>query len=108
MKDLWSGVACLKASPEVKNFRRFGKGKGAFVNIVAWADSQSDFEVHVKRQVEDLDCILVELEGVHLLEDRMKAEEYPEELITMRETANRQPDDTVFGTFHVWYQNESN
>src|ERR1700722_10783242 len=34
--------------------------------------------------------------------------DFPEELIDLRQTANRQPNDTVFGTFHIWHQEESN
>ena len=59
--DLWTGLACLKANPKVKTFRRFGKGKGAFVNVVACVESQEAFQERVKRHVEELDCILVEL-----------------------------------------------
>jgi hypothetical protein len=54
-----------------------------------------------------MDCILVEIEHVQLLEARMSCEDYPEELITMRETATRQTADTVFGAFHIWYQEDS-
>jgi hypothetical protein len=106
--DVWFGLACLKANPEVKNFRRFGKGKGAYVSVVAWADSQAAFEKKVKRHTESLDCILVDLEDVQLLESRMKLPDFPEEFITMRQTANRQQTDTIFGTFHIWYQEDSN
>jgi hypothetical protein len=38
----------------------------------------------------------------------MSEQDYPEELITMRETAARQTSDTVFGTFHTWDQEDSN
>jgi hypothetical protein len=38
----------------------------------------------------------------------MSEEDYPEEFIDMRQTATRQPSDTVFGTFHIWHQEESN
>jgi len=55
-----------------------------------------------------MDCILVGLEQVQRLEARMSADDYPEELITMRETAARQTSDTVFGTFHTWDQEDSN
>ncbi len=106
--DLWTGLACLKANPKVKGFRRFGNGKGAFVNVVAWVESQEEFQERVKRHVEELDCILVELERVQLLETRMSAEDYPEELINMRQTAKREPNDAVFGTFHIWHQEDSN
>lgn len=106
--DIWVGLACLKANPKVKNFRRFGKGKGAYVYVVAWAISQAAFEEKVKRHAEGLNCILVEVENVQLLESRMNIPDFPEELIDMRQTANRQPDDTVFGTFHIWHQEDSN
>jgi len=33
---------------------------------------------------------------------------FPEELIAMRQTANRQPEDTVFGIFHIWHQEDGN
>lgn len=105
---IWVGLACLKANPKVKNFRRFGKGKEAYVNVVAWAKSQGTFEAKVKQHATDLDCIPVELENVELIENRMERGGFSEELITMRETANRQPDDTVWGTFHIWHQEDAN
>jgi len=106
--NIWTGLACLKANPTVKGFRRFGNGKGANVNVVACVQSKAAFEERVKRHAEGMDCILVELEHVQLVEARMSEEDYPEELITMRETAARQTADTVFGTFHTWHQEDSN
>jgi hypothetical protein len=106
--DLWTGLACLKANPMVKGFRRFGDGRGAYVNVVACVESRAVFEERVKRHSEGMDCILVDLEQVQLLEARMSADDYPEELITMRETAARQTSDTVFGTFRTWDQEDSN
>jgi len=38
----------------------------------------------------------------------MGEEDYPEDLITMRETAARQTTDTVFGTFYTWDQEDAN
>ena len=107
-EHIFSGLACLKANTQVKNFRRFGKGKGAYVNVVSWAKSRSEFERKVERHVESLDCILVELEDVQLLEARVARDDFPEELITMRETANRQREDTVWGKFHIWLQEDAN
>lgn len=75
---------------------------------MACVQSQEAFEERVKRHVEGLDCILVELENVQLLETRMSREGYPEELINMRLTATLQPEDSVFGTFHIWEQDEAN
>jgi hypothetical protein len=106
--DLWTGLACLKANPKAKGFRRFGKGKGAYVNVVACVESRAAFEERVKRHSEGMDCILVELEHVQLLEARLSDEDCPEELITIRETATRQTADTIFGTLYIWHQEGSN
>ena len=105
--EIWTGIACLVADPKCKEFRRFGDdGKGAYVNIVASAASEGEFRERVNRIVPTLDCILLELEGVKLLETRMEEPDYPEELITMRSTAQRQQLDLVFGTFHTWTQSD--
>jgi hypothetical protein len=103
---LWAGLAELRADPTCKDFRRFADGKGAFVWVVAWEESQSTFKEKVRVMSESLDCILYGLEDVDLLEEKMKTEGYPEEFINMRETANRQPEDTIFGPFHVWCQDD--
>jgi hypothetical protein len=105
--DIWTGLACVKSNPKAKGFGLF-EGKGAYVNVVASVESKEAFAERVKRHVEGIDCILVELEKVQLLETRMSEEDYPEELITMRETAAHQTTDTVFGTFHTWIQGEAN
>jgi hypothetical protein len=97
----------VESKSQVKGFRRFGKGKGAYVNVVACVESKAAFEERVKTHAEGMDCILVDLEHAQLLETRMSEEDYPEELITMRETAARQTADTVFGTFHIWHREDS-
>jgi hypothetical protein len=107
--ELWTGIACLVADPACKEFRRFGDdGKGAYVNIVAWSDSASGFTQRVRYMASQLDCILLELERVKPLDERMDEPDFPEELITMRNTAHRQPEDVVFGTFHTWTQSDAN
>jgi hypothetical protein len=61
----------------------------------------------VKRHIEGLDCILVELDHVQLLKSRMNLPDFPEEFINMRQTATRLAEDTVFGAFHLWHQEGS-
>lgn len=105
--EIWTCIACLVADPKCEGFRRFGDdGKGAYVNIVAWAATEAEFIQRVELIVPTLDCILLELDGVQLLDKRMEEPDYPEELITMRSTAQRQPSDIVFGTFHTWTQTD--
>ncbi len=107
--QLWTGVAGLVADPRCKDFRRFGDdGKGAYVNVVAWASSEEAFAERAKQVAAHLDCILTELDGTKLLDSRMERPDYPEELITMRATAQRHPNDVIFGTFHTWVQSDVN
>lgn len=75
---------------------------------MAWVRSLQEFQRLVSKRANELGCVLIELENVQLLESRMKTPDFPEELITMRETATRQPGDTVFGAFFSWQQDESN
>ena len=105
---LWVGLAGLKPNKKSKNFKRFGKGKGAYVHVAAWADSRETFADRVKRAAEELDCVLYDLDDVSLLETRMKTPEYPDEFLNMYKTAQGHPQDAVFGDFHVWHQDDSN
>ena len=106
---IWTGVACLIADPKCKGFRRFGDdGKGAYVNVVASVNSADEFTERVERIVPTLDCVLLELDHVQLLDKRLEEPDYPEELITMRSTAKSQPADLVFGTFHIWTESDIN
>lgn len=107
--ELWTGLACLVADPACKNFKRFGDGIGAYVNVVAWAESAKHFEERVAAIAqEQLNCIVREIEKVEVLEVALEREACPEELLTMRTTAERQLNDVVFGAFHVWTQNDLN
>jgi hypothetical protein len=107
--EIWTGVACLVADPKCQGFRRFGDdGKGAYVNVVAWVDSEAEFIERVERIVPTLDCILLELYGVQPMDERIENPDSPEELITMRSTAQRQPTDLVFGTFNIWTESDIN
>jgi hypothetical protein len=79
------------------------------VNVVAWAESAKHFERRVSAIAkEQLDCIIHEMEKVELLESTLQREGCPDEFFTMRTTAERQPNDVVFGGFHVWAQDDVN
>jgi hypothetical protein len=106
--DLWTGLACVKLNPETEAADPFDGGKGAWSNVVAWVDSQDEFEKRVRRHAEGMGYILVELDAVQLLETRMSREDYHEELLDMRETATRQPEDSIWGNFHIWEHDEAN
>jgi len=45
---------------------------------------------------------------IKLMETAFQREDCPHEFFTMRATAERQPNDVVFGTFHIWDQDDVN
>jgi len=107
--ELWTGLVCLVPDPACKDFKRFGDGKGAYVNVVAWAESAKHFERRVTDIAkEQLDCIVREMEKVELLEGALQREGCADEFFTMRAIAERQPDDVVFGSLHIWGQDDVN
>jgi hypothetical protein len=107
--NVWTGVACLVSDPKCKEFRRFGDdGKGAYVNVAASVNSEAEFNERVERIVPTLDCILLELEGVKPIDERVEEPDCPEEIINMRSTAQKQPSDLVFGAFHIWTESDIN
>src|SRR5260370_36083011 len=57
--ELWIGLAEVVALPRCE---RLGGGKGAFVKVALWADSDSDFFAKVDKAVSELDLQLLELE----------------------------------------------
>jgi hypothetical protein len=78
--EFWTGLVCLIPDPACKNFKRFGDGKGAYVNVVAWAESAKHFERRVTAIAkEQLDCIVREMEKVELLESTLQREGCPDE-----------------------------
>ena len=79
------------------------------MNVVAWAESAKHFERRVTAIAkEQLDCFVREMENVELLESTLQREGCADEFFTMRTTAERQPNDVVFGGFHVWAQDDEN
>ena len=76
--ELWTSLVCLVADPACQNFKRFGGGKGAYVNVVAWAESAKHFEDRVATIAKrDLDCIALEIEQVELLETVLQQADCP-------------------------------
>ena len=63
--------------------------------------------VHFSRK-SSLDFILLELDGVQPIDARTEEPDCPEELITMRSTAQRQPANLVFGAFNIWTESDIN
>lgn len=108
MMSLWICLAGVKPNPKCKGFRRFGKGKGAYVHIAAWAESRAAFEQRIIQEVDEIDCVLHDFDDVDLLDNRMRQSDYPDEFIDILKTATSRPEAAVFGEFHIWLKDDAN
>jgi hypothetical protein len=103
-REIWIGLADVVALPGCK---RLGRGKGAFVKVVLWADSDSDFYSKAKKAISELDLHLSELEDREPLVERLSRIEAGDETLQMAETVRMNPDSVVFGTFHIWEKTDA-
>jgi hypothetical protein len=102
--EIWIGVAEVVALPGCK---RLGTGKGAFVNVALWADSDSDFYSRASRAISALDLEMLELEDREPMAKRLSRKGASEETLQIAETAGKHPEQIVFGTFHVWEKTDA-
>ncbi len=100
--EIWIGLAEVVALPGCK---RLGSGKGAFVKVALWADSDADFYSKAKRAISELDLHLLELEEREPVAERLSRA--GDEMTQMAETARKNPEDVVFGTFHIWQKTDA-
>lgn len=97
--QIWIGLAEVVPLP---GCRRLGIGKGAFVKVALWANSDSDFCSKASKAIFELDLKLLELEDREPIANRLTRSGAGEETLLMAETAEASPNDAVFGTFQVW------
>jgi len=102
--EIWIGLAEVVALPGCK---RLGDGKGAFVKIALWADSDSDFSAKVNKAISELDLHLLELEDREPIAEMLSRIQAGDETKQMAETARMNPEDVVFGTFHIWQKTDT-
>lgn len=102
--EIWIGLAGVSALPECK---RLGSGKGAFVKVALWANCDSDFYSKAKKAISELDLKLLELEDREPLDERLSRIQAGDETLQMAETARMNPNDVVFGTFHIWQKTDA-
>lgn len=102
--EIWIGLAEVVTLPGCK---RLGTGRGAFVKIALWATSDSDFYSRVEEAISALGLKLGDLEDREPLATRLSRITTGEETLQMAKTAKENPDDVVFGTFHIWEQTDA-
>lgn len=102
LKSVWIGLVTVTPKRGNKFFEE--ETKGAFVNILAWADSKSTFKSEVKHALDDYHLNFVEMEDVEQLSIRLEKHNVDSRLTDLSvevESTGK----VRFGTFH-YYEND--
>ena len=97
-KQLWIGYAHVK---EPDRHVMLGDDDEAFVNVIALAVNKSDFRGQVKKAVESLDLVLLQLKKAETLELRLSKHSIHKDLSKLAKRVERSGDPAfdVFATF---------
>jgi len=100
VNEIWIGLAELMP---LDGCTLMGEAKGAFVNVVGWADSSDAFYSKIERIVATLHMKLLSLEDAEPFSQRSSRWEVDDSILQMIDTATENQEDLVFGTFHFWH-----
>ena len=101
--ELWIGL--VNVIPKQGN-DDLGDSSGAYVNVISYASSSSQFCKLVKKELLELGFIVVEIEDIELFSDRIETYSVSDELFDLaREVESSKK--IGLGTFHSYKNDES-
>jgi hypothetical protein len=99
MKEIWIGM--LEVRPRM-DAKVIAEARGAFVNIITWAEDSEEFCRKATELMNDLHLELVSVEKPEPLINRGPEEELGEEIVDIASQVRRNPDAIMYSTFHSW------
>ena len=98
-KQLWIGKVEVRP---LKGSTALGDAKGAFVNIVTWAQSVEEYRRNVDLVLGELRLFIVEVENPEPVSVRSEKAVFEEDIQDMIARAQDNPNAIIYGTFHTW------
>ncbi len=102
-KQIWYGMAEVKPLSGIDRLRG---GKGAFVEVMAWADDAEHFRVVVERSSKQGGVELVNLIDAEPWASRSTRGDLTTDLLDMEEAVAENIAKVAFGTFHTWFKDD--
>jgi hypothetical protein len=99
MKNVWIGL--VNVIPQLGSSTLSNGAKGAFVNVLAFAGSDSEYESVVQAALSTLELLAVEFEDVELF-NRLTTEGASDDLQALAKDI-RSMRAVAFGTFHNYF-----
>jgi len=98
-KQLWIGKVEVRP---LKGSSTLGDAKGAFVNIVTWAQNVEEYRRNADLVLGELRLFVVEVENPEPVSVRREKAVFEEGIEDMIARAQDNPNAIVYGTFHTW------
>jgi hypothetical protein len=98
-KQIWIGFAEVRPLPECKLLE---EAKGAYVHIMAWAETAEEFQKMASLRAADLSLKIVQFRDTQPWMIRNSAEELREEFFEMETRISSDVRGVAFGRFHAW------
>jgi hypothetical protein len=98
-KQLWIGKVEVRP---LKGSTPLGDAKGAFVNIVTWAQNVEGYRRNADLVLGKLRLFVVEVENPEPVSVRREKAVFDEEIEEMIARAQDNPNAIIYGTFHTW------
>jgi hypothetical protein len=103
-RQIWIGLA--EVIP-LEGCTALGGSKGAYVNVMAWAEDAAQFRGMLERNLGQLKLALADMRDPEPWEVRSTSSaELPEELFEMAQSIANDPAKVSFGVFHAWLNDE--
>jgi hypothetical protein len=102
-KQIWVGMA--EVTP-LEGCTALGGSKGAYVNVMAWAESDVQFRTVLERNMGQLKLALADVRDAEPWEVRSSSPELPQEMFDMAQAIAEDPSKVSFGVFHAWLKDE--
>jgi len=105
--ELWIGMAEVR--PDEGKSRILGESRGAFVNIVTWANDRASYLRSAETVIADLGGLffaeIVDAEPVRLRRSRIGG--FESDVEDMISRAENNPDAIIYGTFHTFLNDDA-
>ncbi len=102
-KQIWIAFAEVRPLPGCKLLE---EAKGAYVHVMAWADTAEQFQKMARLRAADLSLEIVEFQDTQPWSIRNSADELRGEFFEMQTRISTDVRSVSFGRFHAWLKDQ--
>jgi hypothetical protein len=103
-KEIWIGLVEVRP---LEGCEILDDAKGAFINVVMWATSNEDYRSKSELTVAEMRLFVADITSPEPVITRRKREgDFDEEIEDMIARSEDNPDEIVFGTFHLYNKDD--